>query len=352
MSQRMPPVDEDDIVEVPLWRQRKVLVIAAVTIGFVAVVLARGRPEPKEEPAAKASQSFIGVVVPYTSQPAVAAPPPPVPHIAELPTPPAPVAEAAFVVPMPPSINLRPTAAAPKSNSPAMMSFSAPPASPATVAGAGEQQPSQTRVTFKGADIPGSKASAAADTTYMLMPGLLPVVLDTAISSDVPAGSIIGHLLGPVYSRKGVVLMEAGTQIIGRYEGLKNGSNRIQAVSTYAITPNDIFVPLTDNMSDDLGRTGLEGNVNRRYGERFGAAIMLTLTQSILGIIQAKASQGGNTYLSLGSGGGGVGGLAEQILQSTINLPPIFSKNQGETIAIFIANPVSFQDSYKIGVKP
>lgn len=340
-----PPLIDDDIVEVPLWRQRKVLVIAAVTIGFVAVVLARGKPEPKEEEPAKSSQSFIGAVVPYTSPPVIAAPPPPMPRMAEVP-----VAEPTFIVPQPPMINLRPTAAAPKSNNPAMMSFAAPPAAQVSVASTGEPTPSQTRVAFKGSDIPGSKASAALDTTYMLMPGLLPVVLDTAISSDVPAGSIIGHLPGPVYSPKGVVLMEAGTQIIGRYEGLKNGGNRLQAISTYAITPNGIFVPITDNMSDDLGRTGLDGNVNRRYGERFGAAIALTLTQSILGIIQAKASQGGNTYLSLGSGGGGggVGGLAEQILQSTINLPPIFSKNQGETIAILLSTPVDFSASYRV----
>ena len=89
----------------------------------------------------------------------------------------------------------------------------------------------------------------------MLMPGLLPCVLDTAIQSDLP-GPLLCHLPGPVYSPKGVLLMEAETQVIGRYELMKtNGGSRLMAVSTYAHTPHGIWVPLAGNsLSDDLGR--------------------------------------------------------------------------------------------------
>ena len=38
------------------------------------------------------------------------------------------------------------------------------------------------------------------------------------------------------------------------------------AVSTYAHTPNGIWVPLAGNpMADDLGRTGLDGAVDNHY---------------------------------------------------------------------------------------
>jgi type IV secretion system protein VirB10 len=260
--------------------------------------------------------------------------------------PPAPV-PSVRVTPQGPAIGLA------KPTRPLMLSYTAPlvTQTPAPGTGAPGVRPAAppTTVAFKGGEIPGVKASAALDTTYVLMPGLLPCVLDTAISSDVPSGSLMCHTPGPVYSPKGVLLMEADTQIIGRYEGLKNGGNRLQAVSTYAVTPNGIFVPITDNISDDIGRTGLDGNVDHRYIGRFGAAIALTLTQSVLSILQAEASQGGNAYIQLGNGGGGgVGGIAEQILQSTINLPPVFSKPQGSTIAIFLSAPVDFSASYHI----
>ena len=39
--------------------------------------------------------------------------------------------------------------------------------------------------------------------------------------ADLP-GPLMCHLPGPVYSSKGVLLMEAGTQVIGQYQSLKN----------------------------------------------------------------------------------------------------------------------------------
>lgn len=344
MSQHIQQPDEDEVAEVPVWRQPKVLLIGGLFALAVLFILTRGKPEPKEDDTKSSPQAFIGDVVPY--QPTKPDPPPPPVQIAQAPPPPA--APTLPVLPPAPQLRLTPGPTAPKVQRPAMLSYAAPPPPPATGGAAGAKaEPPATSVIFKGGDIPGGKASSAIDTTYVLMPGLLPCVLDTAISSEVPSGSLMCHLPGPVYSQKGVVLLEAGTQIIGKYEGLKGGENRLQAVSTYAVTPNGIFVPITDNMSDDLGRTGLDGNVNHRYFERFGAAILLNLSQSALSIIQASVSRGGNTYLDISSGGG-VGGLAQQILQSTINLPPIFTKPQGSTIAIFLSEPIDFSNSYRL----
>ena len=179
--------------------------------------------------------------------------------------------------------------------------------------------PPQTGLAFQASSLPGIKASPAIDDTYQLMPGLLPCVLDTAIESDLP-GPLLCHLPGPVYSPKGVLLMEAGTQVIGRYQSMgRNGESRLMAVSTYAHTPNGIWVPLAGNpMSDDLGRSGFAGAVDNHYLERFGGAVILSLTQSGLGILQAAVSKGGNTYISTDS----ANNLAEQILQSQINIAP------------------------------
>ena len=205
--------------------------------------------------------------------------------------------------------------------------------------------PPQTGLAFQASSLPGVKASPAIDDTYQLMPGLLPCVLDTAIQSDLP-GPLLCHLPGPVYSPKGVLLMEAGTQVIGRYQSMgRNGESRLMAVSTYAHTPNGIWVPLAGNpMADDLGRSGFAGAVDNHYLERFGGAVILSLTQSGLGILQAAVSKGGNTYISTDS----ANNLAEQILQSQINIAPTFSKHQGETIAIWLTTPIDFSDSYRI----
>jgi type IV secretion system protein VirB10 len=205
--------------------------------------------------------------------------------------------------------------------------------------------PPQTGLAFQASSLPGVKASPAIDDTYQLMPGLLPCVLDTAIESDLP-GPLLCHLPGPVYSPKGALLMEAETQVIGRYESMgKNGGSRLMAVSTYAHTPNGIWVPLAGNpMADDLGRTGFDGAVDNHYLERFGGAVILSLTESGLGIVQAAVSKGGNTYISTDS----ANNLAEQILQAQIDIAPTFSKHQGETIAIWLTTPIDFSDSYTL----
>ncbi|HEY3893090.1 MAG TPA: TrbI/VirB10 family protein [Bradyrhizobium sp.] len=154
------------------------------------------------------------------------------------------------------------------------------------------------------------------------------------------------HLPGPVYSSKGVLLMPAGTQVIGQYRTMQNnGADRLMAVSTFAHTPDGVWVPLAgEPLADGLGRAGLDGNIDNHILARFGGAVLLDLSQSALGIVQADVSRGGNTYISTNSSDN----LASQILQATINMPPTFSRPQGGLIALWITQPIDFSGSYKL----
>jgi type IV secretion system protein VirB10 len=359
------PDDDDEQTGPPtrFWRRPGVVLIAVLGVAIVGYAAFRPKDAPKHTNAQKHNDTFIGEVVGYQPPTPIVTParaqdradmlpePPPPPPAPAAPPPPPPPAPQAEKPPMPSAPSLRnflpanPGQQAQPRNKMMVYAVPPPPAPPTPRA-----PPDETSIAFKTAEIPGFKASAAIDETYMLMPGLLPMVLDTAINSDVP-GPILAHLPGPVYSRKGVLLMEANTQIIGNYGSMGKGS-RLMAVSTVAHTPNGVWVPLTgQTMSDDLGRAGLDGEVNRHLMQRFGPAVLLSLAGQGLGIIQAEASKGGNTYLNLGNGGGGGGGiesLATQILQSQINIPDTFNKHQGETIALFLDKPVDFSASYRI----
>ena len=329
--------EEDEEPEpLPVWRRRKCLLVGLGIVVLLAFLFTRGKTQHAQQ-AQKGEEPFIGVVVPY--QPPKPAPAPAPIKAAEA----APEAPSA-PPPMPPFRGQLPTANAPPVR-PAMLSYVVPHKDDPKPEAATPADPPQTGLAFKAASLPGTKASPAIDDTYQLMPGLLPCVLDTAIQSDLP-GPLLCHLPGPVYSPKAVQLMEAGTQVVGRYQSMgRNGESRLMAVSTYAHTPNGIWVPLAGNpMADDLGRSGFAGAVDNHYLERFGSAVILSLTQSGLGILQAAVSKGGNTYISTDS----ANNLAEQILQSQINIAPTFSKHQGETIAIWLTTPIDFSDSYRI----
>lgn len=328
--------EDEEPVPLPIWRRRKWQLLGLGVAVLLVFLFTRGKPQHAQE-VQKADEPFIGVVVPY--QPAKPALAPAQVKAAEA------APEAARAPPMIPALRGQlPGANAPPVR-PAMLSYAVPHSDGPKAAAAAPADPPQTGLEFKASSLPGVKASPSIDDTYQLMPGLLPCVLDTAIQSDLP-GPLLCHLPGPVYSPKGVLLMEAGTQVIGRYESMgRNGGSRLLAVSTYAHTPNGIWVPLAGNpMADDLGRTGFEGAVDNHYLERFGGAVILSLTESGLGIVQAAVSKGGNTYISTDS----ANNLAEQILQSQINIAPTFSKHQGETIAIWLTTPIDFSDSYRL----
>jgi type IV secretion system protein VirB10 len=336
--------EDDEGAAPPLWKRPRLLLAGAGVAVLLAFLFTRGKPQHAQD-APKAAQSYIGVVVPY--QPAKAEDPPTPPPTTKAAAPAAAPAE----IPAPPPIPaFRGVPAAARTPArPAMLSYKVAHSDPPKPATAAPADPPQTGLEFAASRLPGIKASPAIDDTYELMPGLLPCVLDTAIASDLP-GPLLCHLPGPVYSPKGVLLMEAGTQIVGRYETMgKNGGNRLMAVSTYAHTPNSIWVPLAgDPMADDLGRSGFAGAVDHHYFERFAGAVILDLTESGLGIVQAAVSKGGNTYISTG----GANNLAQQILQSQIDVAPTFSKHQGETIAIWLTAPIDFSDSYRLRPLP
>lgn len=311
----------------PWWRSQKAVYAGIGVAGLLAFAFIAGTPAHKQ-PAEKSQQNFIGAVVPY--QPAAAAPMP-------APAPPAPAPLIPATLPVPPSVQAKPH------RQPAMLSY--PVKIEEHKEAAAAHEPEKSSLALKAEKLPGGKATPAYDLTYMLMPGLLSCVLDTAVKSDLP-GPLLCHLPGPVYSERGVMLMEAGTKIVGQYRSMEQGGgNRLMAVSLAAYTPNGVMVPLTGQpMSDDLGRTGLDGAVDHRYWERYSGALLLDLAHSALGILQSEVAKGGNTYISFNSGDN----LTSQILQSTINLPPLFSKNQGEPIGIFLTMPIDFSDSYRV----
>jgi type IV secretion system protein VirB10 len=319
--------DEGDVGQpTPWYRRRNVLLAGVAAVAICAFLFTRGMGEHAAATSG-AKASPIGVVVPYQPPPA----------------PPQPPAIKAMIPPMPMPRLQTPVVQHP-ADRPIMMSYVVK-QDPLKQAAPRAAADPQTKLAFAAGTIPGTKASPAYDETYMLDPGLLPCVLDVAIDSSLP-GPLMCHLPGPVYSSKGVLLMPQGTQIIGQYRTMQNnGADRLMAVSTFAHTPDGVWVPLTgDPLADGLGRSGLDGNIDNHYFARFGGAVLLDLAQSGLGIVQAKVAKGGNTYISTNSSDN----LASQILQATINMPPTFSRPQGGLIALWITRPIDFSGSYRV----
>jgi type IV secretion system protein VirB10 len=147
--------------------------------------------------------------------------------------------------------------------------------------------------------------------------------------------------------------MAAGTSVVGSYRGgeVKTGQTRMLALSASALTREGIPVPLDYGLTDGLGRTGLTGDVDNHYPERFGAALLLTAADAAVSIAQSALSSANSQTLNIGgsiSGGNGIASIAQEMLRSQINIPPTIPVPPGTIVSILVDHPVDFSDALKV----
>ena len=185
-------------------------------------------------------------------------------------------------------------------------------------------------------------------TRRMLLPkgAFLDCTLETALDSTLP-GMTTCILATDAFSADGaVVLLERGTKLVGETRGqVRQGSARVYVLWTEARTSKGVVVPLASPGTDELGRAGLPGRVDRHFMERFGAAILVSV---IDGAIQAEvASQRGNGSTVVVDPSGSRDIMTE-ILRSTINIPPTVVKPQGDRIQVLVARDLDFRSVYEL----
>lgn len=187
----------------------------------------------------------------------------------------------------------------------------------------------------------------------LTMGRLLQCTLETAISTDVP-GMTSCILAQDVYSTTGrVLLLERGTRIVGQYQAgaVKRGQSRVFVLWTRAETPNGVLVNLDSPATDTLGRSGVDGKINRHFWERFGSALLISLVDDVASYAVAKernSGSGGNTTIAFGNTADSSRDAASIIVENSVNIPPTLNKAQGESIGIFVARDLYFGDVYDL----
>jgi type IV secretion system protein VirB10 len=155
-----------------------------------------------------------------------------------------------------------------------------------------------------------------------------------------------------VYSDDGrVLLIERGSHLDGEYRitSVRPGTVRIPVLWTRIRTPLGITVDVESPGTGQLGESGIDGHVDNRWDERIGAAMLLSLIDdSVKLIIQNQASESNADTIVLPSTTANAGKLAEKVLESTINIPPLIYQNQGGIVGIVVARDVDFSPVYEL----
>jgi type IV secretion system protein VirB10 len=165
---------------------------------------------------------------------------------------------------------------------------------------------------------------------------MLTATLETAVSSDLP-GKLRAVVTADVWSEDGSRrLVQRGSRLIGEYRsGLVRGNTRVFVIWTRLLQPDGTDVAIGSPGTDDLGRAGLTGTIDRHFAERFGAAVLLSLIGST-----TTASQAGSTVVVDTSQG--FSQVAQQSLQDSVNIPPTITVAQGAPVQVFVARDLVF----------
>jgi type IV secretion system protein VirB10 len=170
--------------------------------------------------------------------------------------------------------------------------------------------------------------------------------LETAIDSTLP-GMTTCIMAADTFGVDGkVVLMERGTKLVGETRGqVQQGSARIFVIWTEARTPAGVIVPLDSQGADELGRSGLPGEVNRHFWQRFGAAMLVSVIDgAVQAAVQSSRGSSGTVVVNPSTSQD----VLTEILKNTVGIPPTVIKRNGDRIQVLVARDLDFRSVYEL----
>jgi len=157
-----------------------------------------------------------------------------------------------------------------------------------------------------------------------------------------------------VFSDDGkVLLLERGSHLDGEYRvvTIKPGVTRVPVLWTRIRTSKGVVVDLDSPATGQLGESGLDGYVDNRWGERLGAAILLSLIEDAIQYATTPTNASGSTNVVLPNTSTQGSKLAEKVLDTTINIPPLLYQNQGGVVGVYVARDIDFSTVYELRPK-
>ena len=183
-----------------------------------------------------------------------------------------------------------------------------------------------------GGAVDTASASRLAEPGQTVVQGtFVSAVLETALDSDLP-GYARALVSQDVRSFDGArVLIPRGSQLIGQYKSnIANGQKRAYLVWSRLLRPDGVSLALASPAIDHAGNTGLAGDVDTHFAERFGSAVMLSVVDLFAAIGSAA------TVIS------GSQSAAAVAAQRDGQIPPTIRVPQGTPIRVFIARDLDF----------
>jgi type IV secretion system protein VirB10 len=194
---------------------------------------------------------------------------------------------------------------------------------------------------------PAAQAQLLPTARFLLAKGaFIDCTLETAIDSTLP-GMTTCITAADTFGTDGkVVLLERGSKLVGETRGqVQQGQARVFVLWTQARTPSGVVVPLDSPGTDELGRSGLPGEVQRHFWQRFGAAMLISIVNgAVQAGVQASNRSGGTVIYGPSTSQD----VLTEVLKDTVNIPPTVIKRNGDRIQVLVARDVDFRSVYEL----
>ena len=192
-----------------------------------------------------------------------------------------------------------------------------------------------------------ARAQVLPTQQFLLAKGaFIDCTLETAIDSTLPGMTTCVTATDTFGVDGKVVLLERGSKLVGETRGqVQNGSARVFVLWTQARTPTGVLVPLDSPGTDELGRSGLPGEVNRHFWDRFGAAMLISVIDGAMQAAVQSSAHGSSAIIYNPSSSEEA---LTDVLKGTINIAPTVTKHQGDRIQILVARDLDFRPVYEL----
>jgi type IV secretion system protein VirB10 len=194
---------------------------------------------------------------------------------------------------------------------------------------------------------------------------IIHAVLETAVNTQLP-GYVRAIVSRDAYSEHGRnILIPKGSRLIGSYNtSLVNGQNRVFIMWNRVIRPDGIDVMINSPAVDSLGRAGLHGYIDTRFGQMLYAATLSSLIGVGVAVLAEEVGNGeqvqvqqttgnpfGGTSTTGGSSqqaamqaAGNISNVGTDVAQKILDLRPRITIDQGTQVEIFVNNDLIFPD--------
>ncbi len=213
------------------------------------------------------------------------------------------------------------------------------------------------------------------DMNNIILQGkVLDAIIETAINTDLP-GRLRGVVARDVYAENGKkILIPKGSRLIGAYDTqIRFGQARVYIVWTRVIRPDGIDVVLDSREDmiavDLLGRTGVAGELDNRFGEIFGSSILLStltiafayaadkVTDSARDITTTVSENGNviesgpNISIAARQGVTDLANNLQRVARDAIDTRPRITIDQGTRIKVFVNKDLRFPPNFATNFK-